>query len=137
MLGFIGRPNSLRWYPCFEGAHICWGLNEPLALYRLRWQRFTDAKFLLCPFIYGNILLNPTDDIQTSIMRAIGAGTRIFDLLSREPAIPATAGVVLHPSRRGPIRFENVSFQYPSRQGVKILNDFNLEIEVGESVALV
>ena len=82
-------------------------------------------------------LFRPTDEIQSSIMRAIGAGTRIFDLLSREPAIPPAAGAVLLPSRKGPIRFENVSFEYPSRQGVSILKDFNLEIEVGESVALV
>lgn len=70
-------------------------------------------------------------------MRAIGAGTRIFDLLSREPTIPPTTGVVLNPSRKGLIKFENVSFEYPSRPGVSILKDFNLEIEVGESVALV
>jgi len=70
-------------------------------------------------------------------MRAIGAGTRIFDLLSREPAIHPTAGVELDPSRKGTIKFENISFEYPSRKGTSILREFDLEVGVGESVALV
>lgn len=75
--------------------------------------------------------------LQTSIMRGIGAGTRIFELLDRQPAIPYYGGVDVSPQRRGPIRFESVRFEYPSRKGVEILKDFNLEIGVGESVALV
>ncbi|KAJ3807029.1 P-loop containing nucleoside triphosphate hydrolase protein [Lentinula aff. lateritia] len=73
----------------------------------------------------------------SSIMRGIGAGNRVFELLGREPAIPTNSGVVLDPHRRGPVRFERVGFEYPSRRGVEILNDFNLEIGVGESVAIV
>ncbi|KAF8511536.1 P-loop containing nucleoside triphosphate hydrolase protein [Gautieria morchelliformis] len=96
-----------------------------------------DLTSLLLYTVYVGSGLQMLSSFFSSIMRAIGAGTRIFDLLSREPAIPPTTGVVLQPSRKGPIRFENVSFQYPSRQGATILNDFNLEIEVGESVALV
>ncbi len=70
-------------------------------------------------------------------MRGVGAGTRIFDLLDRQPVIPMHGGVQVSPGRRGPIRFESVAFEYPSRQEVNILKDFNLEIGVGESVALV
>lgn len=70
-------------------------------------------------------------------MRGIGAGTRIFELLDRRPAIAPNQGIDVDPSRRGVIRFENVGFEYPSRKGVQILDDFNLEIGVGENVALV
>ena len=70
-------------------------------------------------------------------MRGIGAGTRIFELLDRRPAIPHNMGVNLTPTRRGPVRFEGVQFEYPSRKGVEILKDFDLEIGVGESVAIV
>jgi putative ABC transport system ATP-binding protein len=70
-------------------------------------------------------------------MRGIGAGTRIFELLDRTPAIPPDGGIEIDPSRRGPVRFENIGFEYPSRPGVQILNEFNLEISVGESVAIV
>jgi putative ABC transport system ATP-binding protein len=70
-------------------------------------------------------------------MRGIGAGTRIFELLDRQPIIPTSAGVDLPTTRRGPIRFESIRFEYPSRKGVEILKDFELEIGIGESVAIV
>lgn len=70
-------------------------------------------------------------------MRGIGAGVRIFDLLDRQPVIPPDTGVEVDPKRRGPIRFEHVSFEYPSRKNVKILKHLDLEVEVGESVAIV
>jgi putative ABC transport system ATP-binding protein len=70
-------------------------------------------------------------------MRGIGAGQRIFELLDREPAIPPVNGVMVDPKRRGVVKFEHVSFEYPSRKGAEILKDFNLEVAVGESVALV
>ena len=69
-------------------------------------------------------------------MRAVGAGTRIFELLEREPVVPLT-GQPFSADRRGPIHFENVSFEYPSRKGTKVLKDFDMKLEVGESVAVV
>lgn len=84
---------------------------------------------------YNTCKADPT--YQSSIMRGIGAGTRIFELLDRKPAIPPSTGVDVLLTRRGPIRFEGIQFEYPSRKGVDILKDFNLEVEVGESVAIV
>ncbi|KAI0915347.1 hypothetical protein AcV5_003842 [Taiwanofungus camphoratus] len=73
----------------------------------------------------------------SSIMRGIGAGVRIFELLDRSPAIPPETGIEVDPARRGPVRFEGVSFEYPSRPGVSVLRDLDLDIRVGESVAIV
>lgn len=70
-------------------------------------------------------------------MRGVGAGVRIFDLLDRKPAIPPNSGVELDSSRRGVIKFEKITFEYPSRKDVEILHDFDLEVKVGESVAIV
>lgn len=70
-------------------------------------------------------------------MRGIGAGVRIFDLLDRAPAIPPHRGLDVHPARRGPIKFENLTFEYPSRPGATILKHLNFEVQVGESVAIV
>jgi ABC-type multidrug transport system fused ATPase/permease subunit len=70
-------------------------------------------------------------------MRGIGAGTRIFELLDRTPAIQPGEGAVLLPGRSGPLRFENITFSYPTRSGVNVLEDFNLEVNVGENVAIV
>ncbi|EGO26419.1 hypothetical protein SERLADRAFT_360705 [Serpula lacrymans var. lacrymans S7.9] len=74
---------------------------------------------------------------SSSIMRGVGAGQRIFELLDRKPAIPPQTGLTLDASRRGTVRFENISFEYPSRRGVQILDEFSLEVGVGETVAIV
>lgn len=70
-------------------------------------------------------------------MRGVGAGTRIFELIDRTPVINPDVGAALDPARRGRVKFENVAFEYPSRKGVEILKDFNLDLNVGESVAIV
>lgn len=72
-------------------------------------------------------------------MRAVGASTRVFSLLSREPVIPTDVGVPVPTElkRGGIIKFENVSFQYPSRRDVSVLDGLNLTIPVGGSTAIV
>jgi ABC-type multidrug transport system fused ATPase/permease subunit len=70
-------------------------------------------------------------------MRAIGAGARVFEVLDRQPLIPLHSGIALSPERRGTIKFDHVHFEYPTRKDVKILKDFNLEVKVGETVAIV
>lgn len=70
-------------------------------------------------------------------MRGIGAGTRIFELLDRQPIISHSAGVPIDPTRRGPLKFENITFEYPTRKGVEILKDFDLDIAVGGNIAVV
>jgi len=96
-----------------------------------------DLTSLLLYTVYVGSGLQMLTSFFTSIMRGVGAGVRIFELLDRAPAISPEAGVELAPGRHGPVRFEDVSFEYPSRPGVQILKNLNLEVKVGESVALV
>ncbi|CDO72646.1 hypothetical protein BN946_scf184985.g65 [Trametes cinnabarina] len=96
-----------------------------------------DLTSLLLYTVYVGSGLQMLTSFFSSIMRGIGAGVRIFDLLDRRPAIPPDVGVDVDPSRRGPIRFEHVWFEYPSRRNVQILKDLNLEVAMGESVAVV
>ncbi|KAJ4483582.1 P-loop containing nucleoside triphosphate hydrolase protein [Lentinula aciculospora] len=96
-----------------------------------------DLTSLLLYTVYVGSGLQMLTSFFSSIMRGIGAGNRVFELLGREPAIPTDHGEVLDPHRRGPVRFERVGFEYPSRRGVEILKEFSLEIGVGESVAIV
>lgn len=71
-------------------------------------------------------------------MRAIGASTRVFSLLERKSAIPTDAGLPFPPGvREGVIKFENVSFEYPTRKDVSVLKNFNFTIPVGGSTAIV
>ena len=70
-------------------------------------------------------------------MRGIGAGIRIFEVLDRSPAVPFGVGEEVPKDQLGIVKFERVHFEYPSRKGVEILKDFDLELGVGESVVIV
>ncbi|KIK69504.1 hypothetical protein GYMLUDRAFT_33870 [Collybiopsis luxurians FD-317 M1] len=71
---------------------------------------------------------------------AKGAATDIIKLLDSMPEIDAdsTEGKHIDPAQvTGQLRFENVHFRYPTRPGVRVLRDLNLQIEPGTFVALV
>lgn len=75
-------------------------------------------------------------DLYTDFLRAIGASDRVFELLDREPAMPAHGGAI--PERcAGDVGFDGVSFSYPARADVQVLRDVDLQIHAGRSVALV
>ncbi len=72
------------------------------------------------------------------IQRAAGAMERLSELLHAEPAIKAPVNPQHLPAKtRGRIRFEHLAFRYPSRPDSLSLDDFNLEIQPGETVAIV
>ncbi|MGC4030085.1 MAG: ABC transporter transmembrane domain-containing protein [Steroidobacteraceae bacterium] len=72
------------------------------------------------------------------VQRAAGAMERLMELLEARPAIAAPAHPVqLPPASRGALRFEDVTFQYPSRPGTSALDRFSLDIASGETVAFV
>lgn len=72
----------------------------------------------------------------SELMKGVGAASRLFELQDREPKISPTKGEKVT-SARGPIRFENVSFSYPTRPAVTIFKDLNFEIPQGTNVAVV
>ncbi|HXQ63724.1 MAG TPA: ABC transporter transmembrane domain-containing protein [Steroidobacteraceae bacterium] len=72
------------------------------------------------------------------VQRGAGAMERLSELLAAQPAIAAPANPAHLPRRAtGRIRFEHVTFRYPSRPEVAALNDYSLEIAPGETVAFV
>jgi len=72
------------------------------------------------------------------VQRAAGAMERLSELLRARPAISAPARPVDFPARvRGNIRFDNVSFHYPSRPESAALENFTIEVRPGETIAFV
>lgn len=72
----------------------------------------------------------------SELMKGVGAATRLFELQDRKPTISPTVGLPVK-SARGPIRFENLSFSYPTRPAVDIFRDLDFEIPQGSNVAVV
>ena len=77
-------------------------------------------------------------EVWGDIMRAAGATERLLELLRSEATIvEPLAGEVLPEPQQVTLRFDHVSFRYPTRPEVTALEDVCLEIAAGETVALV
>ena len=68
------------------------------------------------------------------VQAGLSAAERVFALIDAEHAVVQTAELQI-PRLQGEIRFEHVGFQYKDNEPV--LQDFNLHIHPGETVALV
>ena len=77
-------------------------------------------------------------EVWGDVMRAAGATERLLELLHAEPAIRDAVHpeVPAHPAQAR-ISFDHVAFSYPARPETLALDDINLEIAPGESIALV
>lgn len=71
----------------------------------------------------------------TQLQRAMASGARVFDLLDIEPDLLDAPDATELPPIEGAVRFENVSFAYHPEKPV--LEDINLDIAPGQTVALV
>ncbi|MFQ5905145.1 MAG: diguanylate cyclase [bacterium] len=72
---------------------------------------------------------------NTQIQNGLAASTRIFRIMDTVPDVREAEDAVEIDSFRGSLVFDNVSFEYEN--GRRVLNNINLEIRVGEVVALV
>ncbi|MDX2412487.1 MAG: ABC transporter transmembrane domain-containing protein [Woeseiaceae bacterium] len=72
------------------------------------------------------------------VQRAAGAMERLVELLDSKPAIVApTEPATLPEPSEGRIRLDNISFRYPSRPETLAISDFDLQVESGETLAIV
>lgn len=76
-------------------------------------------------------------EVWSEIQRAAGAAERLMELLAVEPQIKAPANPVAMPKPLGRVRFDNITFTYPTRPEVAALNNYSIAVEPGERIALV
>lgn len=97
----------------------------------------TLGQFVLYALIGGGSV-GALAEVWNELQRAAGGMGRIAELLNETPAIRAPAAPRALPTPvRGEIRFHQVSFHYPSRPDLPALDDFDLIVRPGETVALV
>lgn len=74
----------------------------------------------------------------SDLMKGLGASTRIFELLAREPKVLSRANWASLPVPfQGRIQFEDVHFRYPTRPDSEIFRGLNLDVKPNETIALV
>jgi ATP-binding cassette subfamily B protein len=95
------------------------------------------GQFLMYAFFVGSSA-TALSSLWGEIQRAAGAMERLSELLAAEPAIRAPeVPAVIKGRAAGRIRFDGVSFHYPSRPETAALDGFSLAIGAGETVAIV
>jgi ATP-binding cassette subfamily B protein len=95
------------------------------------------GQFLLYAVFVGTSAAALTE-MWGEMQRAAGAMERLGELLQAQPVIRAPEQPLTLPPRiQGNIRFDNVTFHYPSRPLQAALDNFSLEVSPGETVAFV
>jgi ATP-binding cassette subfamily B protein len=88
--------------------------------------------------LYVQRFFDPVRDLvlqYTQLQRAMAGGQRIFEVLDTQPEIVDAEGALRLEDVRGEVTFEDVSFEYVA--GVPVLQNINLHVKPGETVALV
>jgi len=88
--------------------------------------------------LYIEQFFNPIRDLSqryNTFQATMAAGERIFELLDTKPEIEDAPDAVEMPPIRGEVRFEDVWFSYDGE--TPVLRGINLEVEAGQTVALV
>lgn len=97
----------------------------------------TIAAFVLTGGLVAGAL-GALTEVYGDLLRGAGAASRLAELLEARPDIAAPARPERLPTpARGSLSFRNVTFRYPARPETAALKDFTLEIEPGETVAIV
>ncbi len=95
------------------------------------------GQFLLYA-IFASAAAAGLSEMWGEVQRAAGAMERLVELLSAHPAIVAPPEPrPLPATSRGLISLENVSFRYPSRPDSFAIDDFTLDVDSGETLAIV
>jgi ATP-binding cassette subfamily B (MDR/TAP) protein 10 len=86
---------------------------------------------------YVGISMGGLTSFYSELNKALGASTRLFELIDRQPRIPIQGGKILDKKLSGDIIFKNVNFIYPTRIDSMILKNFNLHIPKNSVTAVV
>ena len=87
---------------------------------------------------YVTFMLWPVQDlarVYASMQQAVASAERVFSLMDAEPQIVDRPNATDPGTIRGDIVFENVDFAYDD--GKPVINDMNLTIKAGDTIALV
>ncbi|MBU2556857.1 MAG: ATP-binding cassette domain-containing protein [Bacteroidetes bacterium] len=93
-------------------------------------------KFILYTLFIG-ASISGMADLYSQVQKAIGATDSLLDLLEEETEPQLTADCGDDKILKGNLRFDSVSFAYPSRPELEVLKGIDFEVKTGQKIALV
>ncbi|KAA3676934.1 ATP-binding cassette, subfamily B (MDR/TAP), member 1 [Paragonimus westermani] len=87
--------------------------------------------------IVGSIFLGNALPSLQHFLIATASAEKVYSTIERIPPIDKERPGLQLPDFKGNVRFEGVRFAYPTRPDLTVLNDFNLTLQSGQTVALV
>lgn len=112
-------------------AFVVWFGARMYALDQISWENF--AWFILFSIFVG-ASLGSFPEIISQLQQTAGATERLQELLN---AVPERTDGDDSAKLKGALAFNQLSFRYPSRPDVKVLDDLSFVVEPGQRVALV
>lgn len=94
-------------------------------------------KFILYTVMLGTSI-GSLPDQYAKIQKAIGATESVMDIIQHKTEyINTLKPLPIKKVFDGNVELENISFSYPSRKEIKVINNLSLSIKAGEKIALV
>jgi ATP-binding cassette subfamily B protein len=123
ILGIFGSITLVMWYGAtlMQAGQLTHGQLTTFTLYTL--------------FVGGGV--SSFAEVFSQLQRTLGANERVQELLQEISEPTTDADPASAPRLRGGVRFETVSFRYPSRPDLPVLRSLSLEARPGEKIALV
>ncbi|XP_045502111.1 mitochondrial potassium channel ATP-binding subunit isoform X2 [Colias croceus] len=160
---FAGEENEARMFAeeCDTAAELSMELGLGVGLFQAGTNLFLNGMVLATMFLGGHLMstgqmsagdvmafLVNAQTIQRSVaqisllfgavIKGISAGGRVFEYINKEPKMDTSGTkVIKYHEFHGDIEFKDVSFSYPTRPEAIVLNNFNLKIPAGKTVAIV
>ncbi|XP_018767050.1 bile salt export pump isoform X4 [Serinus canaria] len=133
----MGLFNGYMWFIIFLSYALAFWYGSKLVLEE---EEYSPGTLLQVFFgvLIGALNLGQASPCLEAFATGRGAATNIFETIDKKPTIDCMSedGYKLD-KVRGEIEFHNVTFNYPSRPDVKILDNLNMVIKAGEMTAFV
>lgn len=139
---FSGVGGGLMWFIiyCIYALAFWYGIRLIIADRGLEDKEYTPAVLIIV--LFGVLMGAQNFGLAAPHLEAFntarGSAVSLFKVIDRLPEIDSLGEGGKKPKKvTGTIRFSNVTFRYPARADVQVLNGLNLDIEAGKTVALV
>ncbi|XP_054725068.1 ATP-dependent translocase ABCB1-like [Uloborus diversus] len=133
---------ALTWFCIFAGYALAfwYGVKLIIESEEKGTKEYTGGKLIIVFFnvMSASMFIGQTAPYFEAFALARGAAAKVYQIIDREPSIDSSSDAGMKPaSLNGFIRLKNVAFKYPSRPTVPILTGLSLDVQPGETVALV